>query len=87
MTEVNRVPYRLLCDYAAGDAVAGIAGGIGLHVIAFGVDYDRSAAVAEERVRTVAEGYVGVLEGSICLAVGVNGQVQHISGVMAVRTL
>ena len=35
----------------------------------------------------VAEGYVFVLQGSFGLAVRVNGQVQHIAGVMAFRTL
>lgn len=44
----------LLCDYAAGYAVAGVAGGIGLHVVGFGVDDDCGAAVAEERVRAIA---------------------------------
>jgi hypothetical protein len=42
------MPQVLLCDYAAGYAVAGISGGIGLHVVGFGVNYDRRAAVAEE---------------------------------------
>src|SRR5271165_2773946 len=38
----------LLCDHPAGYAVTGIAGGIRLHVVGFGVDDDCGAAVAEE---------------------------------------
>src|SRR5271170_4182560 len=88
MTELREAfAASLLCDYAAGYAVAGVAGGIGLHVVGFCVDDDRRAAVAEERVRAVAQGYVGVLEGSIGFAVGADGQVQHVAGVMAFGVL
>jgi hypothetical protein len=74
----------LLRDHTAGDAVAGVAGGIGLHVVGLGMDYDRSAAVAEERVGAVAESYVCVLQFCICLAFGVYGEVVHVTGVVAV---
>ena len=39
-----------LRNYAAGDAVAGIPRGIGLLVVSFRVDYERRAAIAEERM-------------------------------------
>jgi len=78
------VPARkLLRDYAAGDAVAGVAGGIGLHVVGFGVDDDRGAAVAEEGMRAVAESYVFVLQGRVGFAFHVDGEVQHVAGVVA----
>ena len=35
-------------DYAAGDAVAGVARGIGLLVISIGVHYECGASVTEE---------------------------------------
>jgi len=73
----------LLCDYAAGDAVAGSAGGIGLHVVGFGVDDDCGTAIAEERVGSFAESYVGVLKFRIGLAFSVDGKVLHVAGVVA----
>jgi len=38
----------LLFNYAAGDAVAGVACGIGLLVVGLGVHYECCSAVAEE---------------------------------------
>src|ERR1700678_4030311 len=73
----------LLGNYAAGDAVAGVAGGIGLHVVGFGVDHDRSAAIAEQRVGAVGESYIFILKGGVGFAAGVHGQVEHVAGVMA----
>ena len=60
---------ELLCDFSAGYAVAGVAGGIGFVIVGFGVDDDRGAAVAEQRVCAIAEGYVVVLELQIGYAV------------------
>ncbi len=37
-------------DDAAGDAVAGVAGGVGLHVVGLLVDHDGGAAVGEDAV-------------------------------------
>ena len=82
---MNSSPAVLLCDYAAGYAVAGVAGGIGLHIIGFGVDDDGGAAVAEERVGAFAEGYVFVLQGYIGLAVRIGSEVAHVAGVVAFR--
>jgi len=42
----------LLCDYATGDAVPGVPGGICLVVIGFRVDYDCCTA-GQQRVRAV----------------------------------
>jgi hypothetical protein len=74
---------RLFCDYAAGDAVAGVAGGIGLHVVRFGVDDEGGAAVAEQRVGAVGEGDVGILERNIGFTGCADGEVLHVCGVMA----
>jgi hypothetical protein len=38
----------LFCNHAAGDAIAGIAGRICLHVIGFGMDHQRGSPVAED---------------------------------------
>ena len=73
----------LLRNCAAGDAISGSAGGIGRIVVRFRVDDDRSASVAEERVGVGAEGYVFVLDLRIGFALGVDGEVFHVAGVMA----
>ena len=77
----------LLCDHAAGDAVAGVARGIGLHVVGFGVNDDRGAAVAEQRVGAVAEGDVFIFQRHVCVAFHVDDDVFHVAGVVAFGTL
>jgi len=77
-------PKTLLHDRAAGDAVAGTAGGIGFHVVSFGVDDDGSATIGENRI--AARKFVGnifVHELEMGLAFGVCGEVLHVAGVMA----
>ena len=73
----------LLCDRAAGYAVTGVAGGIGFIVIGLGVDDDGGAAVAEEGVRAIAEGYIAEREPQMRFALGVDSDVFHITRVMA----
>jgi len=85
MTTEFITPQNLLGDYAAGDAVAGSAGGIGLVVIRFRVDDDCGATVAEERVGITAEVYIFVLDFGIGFAVRVDGEVFHVAGVVAFR--
>jgi len=51
------------------------------------VDYDRSAAIAEERVGAVAERHIFILQFRIGLAFGVDGEVQHVAGMMALGVL
>lgn len=82
MTRLNAAPYRLFCNYAAGYAVAGVSGGIGLHIVGFGVDYDGGAAVAEERVGAVGQGYVVVLQLGVGDASIVDVEVFHVASVM-----
>jgi hypothetical protein len=83
----QRSRIELLRYYAAGDAVAGVSGGIGLHVVSFGVDDDCGAPVGEERMRPFAEGHVFVLDTRVRFSLRTNGEVQHIAGVMAFRIL
>ena len=53
-------------DDAAGDAVAGVAGGVGLHVVGLLVDDDGGAAVGDDAVRGGGvEGEVVDLEGGL----------------------
>ena len=73
----------LLRDCAAGDAVAGVAGGIGFVIVGFGMDDDRRAAVAEQRLWAVAEIDVIVLKLGVGDASGVHLDISHVAGVMA----
>jgi hypothetical protein len=79
MTEI----LNLLCDHAAGDAVSGVAGGVGLHIVGFGVDHDGGAAVAEQRVGAFAEGDVIILQHCLSVSFSVDGEVLHVTGVVA----
>src|SRR5258708_34738770 len=74
---------KLLCDYAAGDAVAGAARGVGLVVVSFGVDHNGGAAIAEQRMGAFAERHFFILELRIGLALGIDGKILHVPGVMA----
>jgi len=71
-------------DQAAGDAVAGVAGGVGLHVVGLGVDHEGYAAIAEKRVRVGAEGDIVIDDGRLGRAGAADGEVGHVAGVMAV---
>ena len=73
----------LLRDCAAGDAISGSSGWIGLVIVCLGVDDDCGASVAEERVRVGAESDVLVLDLRIGFAFRVDGEVRHVSGMVA----
>jgi hypothetical protein len=74
----------LLCNGAAGYAVAGVAGGIGLVVVGFGVDDDCGTAVAEERVGAVAESHIIVLPAEpVGFALRIDLEILHVAGVVA----
>jgi len=77
----------LLLHDAASDAVAGIAGGVSLHVVGFGVNYDCRAAIAEERVSVGAEVYIFIGEPDFGFSVGAHGEVGHVAGVVAIGTV
>jgi len=46
----------LLLDRAAGDAIAGVARGVGHEIVGLGMDDQRRSAVVEERIGAVPEG-------------------------------
>jgi hypothetical protein len=74
-------------DEAAGDAVAGIACRVGLHIIGLGMDDDRRPPVSEDGVRgSGVEGHILVHEGRLNRAVGTHGQIlRHVAVVVAFR--
>jgi hypothetical protein len=74
---------KLFCNYAAGYAVSGVAGGIGLHVVGFGVDYDRGAAVAEEGMGAVAKSHVVILQLGMRDTFVVHVEIFHVAGMVA----
>ena len=65
--------HALLGDDTAGDAIAGVAGGIGEQVIGLGVDDERGSTFMEERVGAFGE--CGVLDevSQLAIAVGIHG--------------
>src|SRR5579883_1953077 len=74
---------KLLGDDAASDAVARVARWIGLHVVRLGVDHQRRAAVGEDRIRAGSHIDVGVLHGDLRGALGADGEIGHVAGVVA----
>jgi len=74
---------ELFGDHAAGDAIAGVAGGIGLHIIGFGVNDDGGATVAEEGMGAVGKGDVFVVHAEFGFAFRIDGKVEHVAGVVA----
>lgn len=80
--------YRsLLRDCAAGDARAGVARRVGLHVVGRGMNDQRSSAVAENGVRTSTHRYIGSDRCFLRGPVGCYRKVLHIAGVRALRVL
>jgi hypothetical protein len=77
----------LLGNGAAGDPVTGVAGWVGLLVVRFRMDYDRRAAVAEERMAVISESDVFVLGTEFRFAIGANGEIGVIAGVVTFRIL
>src|SRR5271165_1183127 len=77
--------WRLFRNHAAGDAVAGVARGIGLHVVGLGVNHERGASVGEQRIsfRAHAQYDVGILNGGLGSAVGLHGEVGHVAVVVS----
>lgn len=65
---VSLLPFLLLDD-TAGDAVAGIAGGVAHQVVGFRMDHQRSSTVVKERVCAVGER--GAFDGEAKLAIAV----------------
>jgi hypothetical protein len=77
----------LLGDYAAGDAVSSISCGIRFHVVRFGMDHERRAAVTEKGMIVIAQVHVGIRCLEFGLAIGFHGKILHVAGVVAFRIL
>ncbi len=82
LTIVPKGSYSLR-DYAAGDAVAGVARRISFHIVGFGVDDERCASVAEHGVGVGAEVYILVLELPSGFAFLIDTEVRHVAGMVA----
>ncbi len=83
---------RLGCrrgDDTAGDAVAGVAGGVGLHVVSLFVNDDGSAAVGDDAVRCGGvEGDVVDVEGGLAEVAFTDDYIlREVAGMMAHRVL
>ncbi len=74
----SRPSQRLLCNHAAGDAVAGIARGVGLLVVSLGVHHDCGASVAVQGMSVAAERDVFIHSTEMCLAVRANREVGNV---------
>ncbi len=77
----------LLCNHTAGDAVAGIARGVGLLVVGFGVHHESGASVAEQRMAVAAERDVFILPLEMRFAVRAHREVGVVTGVVTFRIL
>ena len=71
----------LLLDYAAGDAITGVAGGVGHQIVGFGVDDQRSTAFVEERIGAITERDAVGDEVRIAIAVLVHHEIHQIAEV------
>src|SRR6266404_1020677 len=78
---------RLLRNCAAGDAVAGVARGVGLLVVGLRVDHKRCSAVAEERMAVLAERHVFILCFEMRFAIRPHGEVGVVAGMVALGIL
>jgi hypothetical protein len=77
----------LLCNHAAGNPVARISSGVGLHVIGFCVNDDGGSAIAEKRMAVVAKGYILVREAELGFTVGSHVEVEHVTGMVTLGIL
>src|SRR5437868_298868 len=76
----------LLRNHPASNAIAGVARRIGLHIIGFGVDHERSATIAEQRMAVAAECDVSIVDGCLRGAIAADSEVLHVAGMVAVGT-
>jgi len=77
----------LLRNHTAGNAVAGIARGIGFLVVGLGVDYEGCASVAEQRMAVAAERDVLILPLEMSFAVRAHREVGVVASVVTFRIL
>lgn len=77
----------LLPDGPAGDSVPGIARGVGLHIVSFGVNDHGGATIAEDRVVVVTERDIRVRHRCLGRSVRSHREILHIASMSAVRVL
>ena len=70
---------RLFRDHAARDPVSGVAGRVSFHVVRFGVDHQRRAAVRENRVISVAHVDAGICHSGFRLTLGIDREILHVA--------
>ena len=73
----------LFCYHTTGDAVPGVSGGIGFHVVSLGVDNQCRATIAENGVAVISPIHISVDDLGFGFAISVHGEVLHIAGVVA----
>ncbi len=75
----------LFADHAAGNAIAGVSRRICLHVIFLGMNDQRRSTIAEERVAigAISQADIAVRQFSGRLAVFLDREVQHVTGVVS----
>ena len=77
----------LFCYHTTGDAVPGVSGGIGFHVVGLCMDKQRRSPIAENGVAVISPIHVFVHDLCLRLALCVNGDILHVAGVVAFRIL
>ena len=78
----------LIRYHATGNAVTGVSGGVGLHVVSLRMDDQRRATVAEDGVAiTWSPIHIFIDDPGLRLAISVHGDVLHIASMMTLRIL
>ncbi len=73
--------------HTTGDAVTGVSGRIGFHVVRLGMDNQRRPPIAENGVAVISPVHISVDDPSLRLAVSVHGEVLHVASMMTFKIL
>jgi hypothetical protein len=65
--------------HTTGDAVTGVSGGIGFHVVCLGVHYQRPSAIAENGVAFISPIHISVDDPRFRVAIRVLSEGLHIA--------
>jgi hypothetical protein len=71
----------LLLDDAAGDAVAGVAGGVAHQIVGFGVNDERGSTVMKERVGAGVERGAGYDKAQLAFTLCIDGEIGQVAEV------
>src|SRR5258706_11923351 len=77
--------FLLICYHTTSDAVPGVPGRIGFHVVSLCMDNQRRSAVAEKRVAVGSPIHVSVHQMRSYLSVSVHREILHVARVVAFR--